>query len=117
MTPTNFQGQHTLGVKLYIMRPFGGNVGLLKNRLYRTLGHACIAINAVVGIDIELHVVLIKTVTWADDDAVRVLAVVTGFADDKSHGLCSFLKGGPRKTSFGSFANRVPSRAIGNLLF
>ena len=51
----------------------------------RAFGHARPAIQTVVGIDIEHLLVLIETLDRADDRAVEVFAVDTGFGDDVSH--------------------------------
>jgi hypothetical protein len=51
----------------------------------RAFGNACPAIQTVVGIDIEHPLILIETLGRADDRAVEVFAVDTGFGDDVRH--------------------------------
>lgn len=62
---------------------------ILIDGTYRAFGNARPAIQTVVGIDIEHLLVLIETLGRADDCAVEVFAVDTGFGDDVSHEFVS----------------------------
>src|SRR5581483_9878350 len=85
-----FQRCGLLSIELSVLGPLSRDIGFGEDGFYRTLGHACLAIDAIHGVDVEHHVVLIEALDRADDDAIGVLAIVTGFATGVSHAR-SFL--------------------------
>jgi hypothetical protein len=82
---TRLQGCHALRIQLNERRPSSGDFRFLKDRLNRALRPARIAVDAVVGIDIELPVILVKTFARANDDTIGVLAIATRLAHDIGH--------------------------------
>jgi len=62
----------------------------MENRLDGAFGDTGVAIDALLRVDIELLLVLVKTIARTDDHAVCVLAVMTGLANDIGHELSSF---------------------------
>jgi hypothetical protein len=58
----------------------------MKDRLDRALRYARVAVDAVNRVDVELVLVLVKTITWTDDDAIGVFAIVARLTDDEGHG-------------------------------
>ena len=74
-----------LGVQRDVTMPLLRNTVFLEDGLDRTLGNAGIAIDAVVGVDIEDLLPFPKRVDRADDHAVGVLAGEAGFGNDKGH--------------------------------
>ncbi len=81
-----FQLRGFVRVQLNVALPLGGRVRLAEDGLDRAFRHARFAVDAVGRVDVEHHVVLVETFHRADDAAVGVLAVVTGFADGMRHG-------------------------------
>lgn len=73
--------------------PFGPlrwDIGLGENRFHRAFRDTCLAVNAIDRIDIQHFVVLVEALHRANDAAIGVLAVETGFANRVSH-VQSFL--------------------------
>jgi hypothetical protein len=105
---TSFQSSHPLGVELNKLRPPARDIRLLKNRLHRAFRHTGIAIDAFIGINIELHIVLVKAVARADHYAIGVLAIMARFTNDISHFLCSFPAGRHLMKFTLLYASRVP---------
>src|SRR5262249_39860312 len=87
---TRFQSKHPLRVELSKLRPLARHIRVVENRLHGTLRHTRLAIDTLLWIDIELHVVLVKAVAGADDHAVRVLAVAARLTNNIGHRVCSF---------------------------
>src|SRR5205823_3947148 len=85
------QRRGLLGVEGREARPLARHVGLDEDGLDRTLGYAGFAVDAVRGIDVEHLLVLVEALHGADRNAVGVLAIVAGLADDVRHGTVSFL--------------------------
>src|SRR5829696_4081578 len=93
------EGGRLLGVQLHVAGPLGRGVGLGEDGLDRALGDARLAVDAVVRVDVQHHLVLVEALHRTDDTAVGVLAVVTGGGDDVSHESGSVLSAdgpGPR---------------------
>ena len=67
------------------MRPLAGDVAFVKDRFHWAFRDAAVAIDTLLGINVELSLVLVEAVARANDNAVRVLAIVTGLADDVRH--------------------------------
>ena len=65
--------------------PFGRDVVFVEDRTFRALGHTRFAVDAVIGVDEQHPVPLVKTVARADDNAGGVLAAKAGFRDDEGH--------------------------------
>src|SRR5262249_7077632 len=80
-----FQGRRPLRVELDEGSPPRRNGRLVKDGLYRALGHAGLAVDAVIWVDVQHHVVLVEALHWADRYTVRVLAVAAGLANDVGH--------------------------------
>src|SRR5262245_29777188 len=80
-----FQRGRSLRVELHELRPPRRHVGVVEDRLDRAFGYARFAVDAIVGVDIQHHVVLIEAVARANDDAVGVLAILARLANDKCH--------------------------------
>ena len=76
-----------LGVQRRVMRPLRRHVGFRKDRLHRALRHARLAVDAVLRIDVQHHIVLIEALDRADGHAIGVLAIVTRFANSMRHFL------------------------------
>jgi hypothetical protein len=63
-------------------------VGLIENRIHRTLGNTEGAVNAALWVDHDEIRTLVKTVYWAHIHTVGKLALNTLFSNNKGHGLC-----------------------------
>jgi hypothetical protein len=87
---TRFQTRHSLGVELNKLRPLSRDVPVGEDRRDRTLGHAPIAVDALLRINIELHLVLVKAIARTHHYAVGVLAIMTGFTNNIRHEENSF---------------------------
>src|SRR3981081_1449638 len=79
------QRDDALGVELNVLRPRGRHGRVVENRLDGTLRQTRLAVNAMLRINVEHLLVLIEAVAGTDGDAVGVLAVMTGFANDEGH--------------------------------
>jgi hypothetical protein len=80
-----FERSHAFCVELNEVRPLTWHIGVMKDRLDRALRYACFAIDARFRINVKLHFILVKTITWANDDAVRVFAIVTRLTHNIGH--------------------------------
>ncbi len=67
------------------MRPKAWHVAFVKDRFDGTFRDTGFAINARFGIDVKLPIVFVKALHRTYNHAVRVLAIMTGFADDIGH--------------------------------
>src|SRR5262245_33934094 len=74
-----------LRVELDVARPLGRGVRLGVDGLDRALRDARLAVDAVLRVDVEHHLVLVEALYRADDAAVGVLTVVARRGDDVSH--------------------------------
>ena len=74
-----------LGVQCREVLPFGRQVVFVEDCLDRTLGHARLAVDAFVGVDVEHLVPFVEAFDGADDYAVGVLASETRLGDDVRH--------------------------------
>src|SRR5436190_11700393 len=74
------------------MSPPRRHLGITKNRFHGTFGNTGIAINALVWVDIQHHLVLIEALAGTDHDAIREFAIVTRFTNDIGHVRCSCLR-------------------------
>ena len=72
-------------VQLNVARPLAGDVVCRVNRFDGAFGHARFAVDAIVRVDVQHHVVLVEALDGANDAAVRVLAIVATFRHDVSH--------------------------------
>jgi hypothetical protein len=64
-----------------------------ENRLDWAFGHASLAIDALFGVDKELHFIVVKALARTNGNAVGVLAVMTRFANYKRHGGAPIIEG------------------------
>jgi hypothetical protein len=80
-----FERGYAFCVELNEARPFTRHISVMKNRLDGTLRDASFAIDARFRINVKLHFILVKTITWANDDAIRVFAIVTRLAHNIGH--------------------------------
>jgi hypothetical protein len=85
-----FEGYHSLRIELYVVRPPGGDIGIEEDRFDWTFGYARAAIDAVIRLDVELLIIAIEALAWADDHAVRVLAPATRLGHDMGHWHTAF---------------------------
>jgi len=65
--------------------PFIGHIVLVKNGVNGALRNAVSAVNASFGIDEDHRLSFVKAFGRANNDAVRVLAVKTGFCNNHRH--------------------------------
>src|SRR5262249_35429663 len=75
------ESSRLLGVQRRVVRPLGRHIGFGEDRLDRALGHARLAVDAIIRIDPKHHVVLVEALHRANRDAIGILAVVTWFAN------------------------------------
>jgi hypothetical protein len=80
-----FQFRDSNRVEFYKMRPGAGHIAFVENRFDGTFPDTDFAIDARFGIDVKLPTVFIKALGRTYNHAVRVLAIMTGLADDKGH--------------------------------
>src|SRR5262245_29729902 len=78
-------------VDLHVVGPLCRQVGLRENGLDRALGDARLAVDAVVGIDVEHLLVHVEALHRTDDATIGVLAVITRGSDDMCHESNSVL--------------------------
>jgi len=64
----------------------------MENCLDRAFSYAGLTVNAFVGMDVDHCFIFVETFYRANDNAIRVLAVMTGMADNMGHcvSLCDF---------------------------
>jgi len=74
-----------VGVELNVVGPLFWEVIFVEDRLDWTLGDACFAIDALIGMNHEDRFSLVKTFDGANDHAIGVFAVETGFSNDVGH--------------------------------
>src|ERR1700722_9008589 len=55
-----FECRHAFGVEFDELTPLAGDIRIVKDRLHGTLRHARLTIDATLGIDVELHLILIE---------------------------------------------------------
>src|SRR5690242_13930415 len=91
--PRRLEHPHLLGVQLDVTRPRGRHVGLLEDSPDRALGDTCPAVDAVLGVDVELPVVAVEALARTDDHAVGVLAADARLGHDMGHGAPPSGKG------------------------
>ena len=65
--------------------PFGRQIVFVKNGFYGTFRHACLAVNALVGMDVNHLIPLVKAFHGTNDYTVCVLTTKTGLSDNMSH--------------------------------
>src|SRR6516165_2912668 len=90
---TGFQLRRFLGVELGEAAPLSRNIGFREDGFDRTFGHAGFAVDAINRVDVEHMLPLIEAFDRADDDAVRVFAVMARLSNSVSHiqSVLSFL--------------------------
>lgn len=79
-------------VEFDVALPFLGHVVLVEDRLDRAFGNASFAVNALLGVDVEHLVALVKAFDRAYHYAIGVFASRARFGNDVSH-----ERGSPRK--------------------
>src|SRR5437870_225439 len=75
------------------MAPLSRDRDIGKNRVDGACALARSAVDAWIGIDVKLPLVLIKAVAGTNGDAVGVLAIVAGFANDIGHDRAPRISG------------------------
>ena len=65
--------------------PFLRYIVFMENRFHRTLGNARFTVDAFIRMDVKHFFAFVKALHRADDNAIRVLAVKTGFGNDVGH--------------------------------
>src|SRR5262249_5597013 len=81
------ESSRALRVERRKVRPLRRHIGLGEDRFDRTLRNACLAVDAIIRIDVKHHVVLVETLHRADCDTIGILAVMTRLANSVSHRL------------------------------
>src|SRR5690606_2108536 len=77
------------GVLLDVRLPLAGNVDLREDRVDRAGRHAGPAVDALLGVDVELVLGLVDALDGTDVDARGVLGADARLGDDVSHGFLS----------------------------
>src|SRR5262249_39377904 len=98
------------GVQLLELLPLVGKVVLVEDRLDRALRDARLAVDALLGVDVEHLRPFIEAIDRADDHAVGVFAVEARLGNDVGH---SGLLGGTKRGSVretGGARLRPPAR-------
>jgi hypothetical protein len=67
------------------MRPRAWHIPFVEDRFDGAFRRTAFAINARLRIDVKLPIIFIKALRRTYNHAVRVLAIMTGLADDKGH--------------------------------
>jgi hypothetical protein len=84
-------------VFLDVVGPLRRHIGVREDRLNRALGFASSAVDALIGVNVELVVTLVDAVHGTDLDAAGVFGPDAGLSDDVCHGvvllLASFWEG------------------------
>ena len=76
---------HAFRIQSDEMAPLRRNSDVWKYCLDGALALARIAVSALIRIDVELRIVLIKAIAGTNGDAVGVLAIVARLANDVGH--------------------------------
>lgn len=92
MLAGRLEGDHFFSVEFDVAGPLRGNGRLGENRLYGASGNASAAVDAIIGVDDQHIVILVKTLDRALDYAVGILAVLARFGDHMRHGTTSVQK-------------------------
>ena len=79
------KGGAFVGVDLNVTIPLRRQVGLREDGFDRALGHAGLAVDAVIRVDVEHLLVHVEAFHRTDDATIGVLTVVTWGGDDVSH--------------------------------
>jgi hypothetical protein len=74
-----------LGVDLNVILHVVWHVIFMKNGFHGAFGDTSLAIDALVGVDVQHRFPFVKALDWAHDDAVRVSAPIAGLGNDMSH--------------------------------
>src|SRR5262249_5852610 len=82
---TRLQLRRLLGVELGEAAPLSGHVGFRENGFDRALGYAGLAVDAINRVDVEHLLPLVEAFDRADDDAVRIFAVMARLSNCVSH--------------------------------
>ena len=81
-----------LSVQLGVWSPFFWQVVFVEDRLNRTLGNAGFAVNTFVGMNVDHRFAFVEAFNRANDNAICVLAIETGFGNNVGH-ECPFPNG------------------------
>jgi hypothetical protein len=79
-------------VLLDVARPFSGDVCIRKDGLHRAFGLTGAAVDAFIGMDIELILGLVDTIYRADLDAAGVFGLDARLGDDVGHGCLKSME-------------------------
>ena len=82
-----FQDGGMFGIEREVRLPGGGQLSVMVDRLDGAFRDASLAIDAMVRIDVQHVLVLVKALAWAHDHAIGVLAVTARFANNVRHGI------------------------------
>jgi len=85
MRASRLQHADTIHIQLNVLLPLGGDFGIEKDGFHGAFRYTRSAVNAIIGINVKLLFIAIETFTWADDHAIGVLTIDTGFGNDVSH--------------------------------
>lgn len=99
-------------VHLCIFLPLVRNVVLMKNCFHGTLGDASLAVNALLGVNVQHLFPFVKALDWANDNAICISAADAGLSNNVGHGLKPFF----RSLSNRKFQKTRPNRSQGVLL-
>jgi hypothetical protein len=91
--PACLEHRHSIGIQLDELCPLLGDIRLVEDRVNRAFRNTCVAVNAIVWINVKHLLVVIKTLHWTDDNAISVFAVSARFANDVDHGSTPFKRG------------------------
>ncbi len=75
------------GVQLDVALPFVGDVVLMEDGFDGALGNACLAVDTLLGVDVEHLIAFVEALDWANDDAIGVFASRAGLGNNMSHVL------------------------------
>ena len=70
-----------------IALPLFGNIGIGENGFHRTFRNTEVAIDTLLGVDVEYQLIFVKALDRTDRYTVGIFAVFTGFTYNVSHNI------------------------------
>ncbi len=81
----DFTNLRLLGVERDVILPFIRNVILVENGFYRALRYTGLAIDALVGVNVQHGLTLVKTFDGTNNNTICIAATIAGLGNYVSH--------------------------------